>query len=93
MLLSVPGYGRKTITSLPFTISVPGTYVSGNNFDLTYPRSSGNAITVNASNVDLDGYYLYCSASTGGVGKRVTVALDLCEQREKPVMRKSLYPP
>jgi hypothetical protein len=68
MLLSVPSssYAQTTIVSLPFTISVPGTYVFTTN--LTYSQTSGNAITVNVSNVtiDLNGYYLSCPILSNG---------------------------
>jgi hypothetical protein len=67
-LFSVSGYSQTTITSVPYTITAPGTYVFANN--LTYSLATGDAITVNVSNVtiDLNGYYLYCSASGSANG-------------------------
>ena len=62
-LLPVASYGWTPISSVPYTISVGGTYILTNS--LTYSGAVGNAITVNASNViiDLDGYQLFCSNS------------------------------
>jgi hypothetical protein len=61
--LSAASYAQTPITSVPYTISAPGRYILANN--LTYSAASGNAITVEASNVsiDLNGYYLYCPTS------------------------------
>ncbi|MEA3189205.1 MAG: hypothetical protein QOD99_3035 [Chthoniobacter sp.] len=42
----------KVINSLPYTIKTPGTYRLHKS--LSYPATSGNAITVNASNVTID---------------------------------------
>jgi hypothetical protein len=56
LVLTSVGHAQTVITSLPFTISVPGNYVLGSN--LTFSSATGNAITVNASGVtiDLKGY-------------------------------------
>jgi parallel beta-helix repeat protein len=60
LLLAVPSFGQFTISSVPLTISVPGTYTVRNN--LAYTATSGNAITVNSDDVTIDfnGYYLSC---------------------------------
>ena len=51
MLLSVASYGQ-AINSVPFTISQPGNYFLNKNLVFTSP--TGNAITINSSNVNLD---------------------------------------
>ena len=63
MLLSAASYGQTLIFSLPYTISMDGTYKLAH--DLTYSAALGNAIIVNASNVtiDLNGYQLVATAS------------------------------
>jgi hypothetical protein len=45
--LSVASYGQTPITSIPYTITAPGTYIFAR--DLTYSAASGNVITVNRS--------------------------------------------
>jgi hypothetical protein len=54
---------QTVITSLPYTISSPGTYLL--NPTLHYPLGSGNAITVTASNVtlNLNGYGIINTAT------------------------------
>ena len=66
LLLSVASYGQTSISSVPFTINSPGTYIVVN--ALVYSASTGNAITVNTDNVtiDLNGHYLTCPASGNG---------------------------
>ena len=63
LLLSVVSYGQTPISSVPFTISAPGTYILTTG--LTYSAASGAAIVVNANNVtiNLNGHYIICSAS------------------------------
>jgi hypothetical protein len=63
LLPSVSAYGDIPITSLPFIISAPGTYILANN--LSYSTATGDAIKVDAADVtiDLNGYYLRCSVS------------------------------
>jgi hypothetical protein len=58
--LSVASYAQTPIHSVPYTITAPGSYVLSS--DLVYSASSGNAITVNASNVTINfnGFNLDC---------------------------------
>jgi parallel beta-helix repeat protein len=68
--------GKNVITSLPFTISQPGSYVLNGNLTLNGP---GNGIDVSASNVtiDLQGFELVGTGSSiGGIrgtGSNLTV--------------------
>jgi hypothetical protein len=64
MFLPISAHSQTPITSVPITITTPGTYVVAN--ELYYPSGSGNAITVDISNVtiDFDGYFLYCTAAS-----------------------------
>jgi hypothetical protein len=59
---------RTIIDSLPFTISQPGSYYLTSNLEFT--AASGDAITVNASNVtiDLNGFTLSSTAVVTGSG-------------------------
>jgi hypothetical protein len=62
-------FGQTIISSVPYTISAPGTYVLGSN--LTYSSAAGAAITILSSNVTLDlgGHYLYFPGTpTSNVG-------------------------
>ncbi len=56
-LIGVTATAQTVINSLPYTITTAGEYVLGSN--LSSPLTSGNLITVNASNVtlDLQGHY------------------------------------
>jgi nitrous oxidase accessory protein NosD len=62
-------FGQIIISSVPYTITAPGTYVLGSN--LTYSSAAGAAITILSSNVTLDlaGHYLYFPGTpTSNVG-------------------------
>jgi hypothetical protein len=64
VLLPIPAHSQTPITSVPITITTPGTYIVAN--ELSYPSGSGNAITVDSSNVtiDFDGNFLYCTVAS-----------------------------
>jgi parallel beta-helix repeat protein len=51
-LFSVASYGQTVINSVPYTITQPGNYILNTN--LPYVPLSGNAITVNSSDVTID---------------------------------------
>jgi hypothetical protein len=63
-LLSVASYGQTLISSVPYTITSPGTYVLANNF--SYASATGAAITINSANVVLDfgGHFLASTAAS-----------------------------
>lgn len=69
-LLSAASYGQTLISSVPYTITSPGTYVLANNF--SYGSATGAAITINSANVTLNfnGHFLAsttASPSNSGV--------------------------
>lgn len=63
-LLSVASYGQTLISSVPYTITSPGTYVLANN--LPYASATGAAITINSANVILNfsGHFLASTAAS-----------------------------
>jgi parallel beta-helix repeat protein len=63
-LLSVGSYGQTLISSVPYTITSPGTYVLANN--LPYASATGAAITINSANVILNfsGHFLASTAAS-----------------------------
>ena len=66
---------RTIISSLPYTISQPGSYYFTGNLEFT--AASGNAITVSASNVTIDlmGFTLSSTANVTGSGIRISDGL------------------
>jgi hypothetical protein len=66
--LSAASYAQTPISSVPYTITAPGKYILSN--DLLYSGESGNAITVNTSNVtiNLNGFYIVCPNSNNANG-------------------------
>jgi hypothetical protein len=52
LLLSVASYGQTVINSVPYTITQPGNYILNTN--LPYVPLTGNAISVNSSDVTID---------------------------------------
>lgn len=62
---------RTPISSLPFTISTPGSYYFTQNLQFT--ASSGNAITISASGVTLDLGGFTLSSSSGVAGNAIVV--------------------
>jgi hypothetical protein len=64
MLLSVASYGQTSISSVPYTITGPGTYVLANN--LLYSSASGAAIKISSPNVtlDFDGHFVAFTAAS-----------------------------
>jgi hypothetical protein len=63
-LLPVAIYGQTLISAVPYTISIPGTYVLANNF--SYASGTGAAITINSANVTLNfnGHFLASTAAS-----------------------------
>jgi hypothetical protein len=64
MLHSVASYGQTSISSVPYTITAPGSYILANN--LLYSSGSGAAIKINSANVtlDFDGHFVASTAAS-----------------------------
>lgn len=76
MLLAVASYGQTPISSVPFVISTPGSYIVTK--ELSGP-SGVNAITVKSSNVtiDFDSHSLVGAAGNSAVGVFIDFAANI----------------
>lgn len=77
MLLTVASYGQTPISSVPFIISAPGSYIVTK--DLSYNVPNLNAITVKSSNVtiDFDSHSLVAGAKSQAIGVFIDFAANI----------------
>ena len=70
LLFAVAAHAQTVISSLPYTIASSGLYVLNGNLNGT--QTSGNLITINASNVTLDFQNHYIAGAVGNTSQTTT---------------------